>query len=431
MAKDDNPFQAFEHSSFNIKSEGRDGGPLNPDLYEAIKAYVGEKELPYLSLTANGVRFKNYVGALQVGKWIIEVLPKLDRHLDESSTQPILIQMLKQAGYIKTFTPTESQLKLKRNYLLDTYIQMFLEETRTLIHRGLVKKYRKVEENEFALSGKLLFNKHITKNIAHAERFYIRQTVYDRQHELNRVLLKTLKTILTLSVSSSLLQETNALIFHFPELDDIKVSDKYFSRLKWGRKTEAYKKAIEIARLILLNYHPDLSKGKNHVLALMFDMNALWEKWFSNRLKMHLLKLDSSVKVYTQSPKAFWFPSQGFKVYQKPDIIIELSNNQKIILDTKWKLVNDRPSEEDLRQMFTYNKLFGSNMAYLVYPGSNPEISGKFFHHDEHGTCGLKFISFLEGSKLSCKNIETMAKSFLPKRTSQIPQLSSTEKEVS
>ena len=158
-------FQAFEYSTFNTINEGREGRKLPEGLFQALKSFSGEKELPYYTLTANGVRFKNYVGALQVGKWTIEILPKLDRMLVESSTQPILIQMLRQAGFMKTSAPSESKLKLKRNYILEAYLRMFLDETRDLIHRGLIKKYRKTEENEYALKGRLKFNKHISKNL--------------------------------------------------------------------------------------------------------------------------------------------------------------------------------------------------------------------------------------------------------------------------
>ncbi len=98
----------------------------------------------------------------------------------------------------------------------------------------------------------------------------------------------------------------------------------------------------------------------------------------------------------------------GKKVSQKPDIVLELEGGNKILLDTKWKLIHDRPSEEDLRQMFTYNKLFDSDIAFLVYPGNKPSITGEFFNNKDHGTCGLKFVSFLEDGKLSSKGIEKL-----------------------
>lgn len=406
-------FQAFEYSAFNIINEGREGRKLPEDLWQALKSFSGEKELPYYSLTANGVRFKNYVGALQVGKWTIEILPKLDRTLDESSTQPVLIQMLRQAGFIKTSTPTESRLKLKRNFILEAYLQMFLDETRKLIHNGLIRKYRKTEGNEFALKGRLIFSKHLNKNQTHAERFYIRYTIYNRQHELNRVLLKTLKILTTLSVNRQLITDAKSLILHFPDLEDITVSDEFYSRIIWGRKTDAYKKAIEISRLLLLNYHPDLSHGKNHVLALMFDMNNLWEKWFAHRLKIAFERLVDSVDISFQSKKEFWKPSYGKEIYQKSDIIIDFKGGSKIIIDTKWKLINDRPSEEDLRQMFTYNKLFDSNNSFLIYPGIKPPIYGEFFNYKDHGTCGLKFVSFLEDGKLSSHGIDELVSELL------------------
>ncbi len=411
--KNDRVFQAFEYSAFNIRNEGREGKILPNDLFEALKSFSGEQDLPYYSLTANGVRFKNYVGALQVGKWTIEVLPKFDRVLDESASQPILIHMLKQAGFIKTHAPSESYLRIKRNYILETYLRMFINETKNLMYQGLIKKYHKKEENAYALKGGLLFSKHINKNLTHAERFYIRHTIYDKQHELNRVLLKTLKILSNLAISSQLITDVNSLLIFFPELPEIKVSDEFFSRIKWGRKTESYKKAIEIARLLLLNYHPDLSHGKNHVLALMFDMNDVWEKWFAKSLKVAAANYDNSINIRVQTKKAFWIPSKGHRVFQKPDIVVELGNGKSIILDTKWKLIYYRPSEEDLRQMYAYNMLFKSMSSYLVYPGSKETISGDYFNTDNNGSCGLTFVPFLKEGKLSNHGVKLFLRNYL------------------
>jgi len=157
----DKVFQAFEYASYNFLNKGKEGKLLPEDLYESLKLFSGEKDLPYYSLTANGVRFKNFVGAIQIGKWTVEILPKFDRVLNESSAQPILIQMMKQAGILKTNTPSESNLRIKKNYILETYIQLFLDETRSIIHQGLIKTYHKQEENATALKGALKFNIHI------------------------------------------------------------------------------------------------------------------------------------------------------------------------------------------------------------------------------------------------------------------------------
>ena len=40
-------FQAFEHASYNINNEGREGKKLPSKLFEALKRFAGDKELPY------------------------------------------------------------------------------------------------------------------------------------------------------------------------------------------------------------------------------------------------------------------------------------------------------------------------------------------------------------------------------------------------
>lgn len=402
-----NVFQAYEYASYNTFSEGREGKKLPEGLYEALKNYLGERELPYYDLTARGVRFKQFVGAIQIGKYCVEVLPKIDRINNTGEAQKILISMLRQAGLIEIKTPTESNLRIKHNYILEAYINMFLEECETLIHRGLIKTYRKEENNLTALRGNIIFSKQITRNLVLAERFYVSYTSYDRQHSLNRVLFKTLNLISQFDVGSEIQYKSAKLKFYFPEMADIKVSEEFFTKIKWGRKTDRYRKAIEIARLLLMNYHPDLSTGRNHILALMFDMNDLWEQWFTKKLKITASKINSKIKIMAQVKESFWSVINGRTIGQKPDILMILSGGSRIVIDTKWKLVNSRPSEDDIRQMFAYNRLFDSRQAYLVYPGLNPSITGNFFDDSINGSCGLEFISFVKGGKLDHSGVES------------------------
>jgi 5-methylcytosine-specific restriction enzyme subunit McrC len=401
-------FQVFEYASYNTYSGGKEGKKLPIELFEALKGFIGEKELPYYSLTANGVKFKQFVGAIQIGKYCIEVLPKIDRGNDSDLADKILISMLRQSGLIDIRTPTESSLRIKQNYILEAYINLFLNECESIIHRGLIKSYRKEEGNLNALKGKIIFNKQLSKNLVHDERFYISYTTYDRQNPLNRILFKTLNLIAQLANSGDVHYKTTKLLFSFSEMKDISVSEEVFSRIIWGRKTKEYRNAIEIARLLLLNYHPDLSTGKNDVLALMFDMNDLWEKWFTRKLRTAAFSIDKRIEIKAQIKSSFWSGLNGETIRQKPDILVKLPNGFRIVLDTKWKLVNCRPSEDDIRQMFAYNKLFNSKHSYLIYPGSNNSITGTFFDNTNNGSCGLEFIQFVKEGKLDSSGIELL-----------------------
>jgi 5-methylcytosine-specific restriction enzyme subunit McrC len=166
-------------------------------------------------------------------------------------------------------------------------------------------------------------------------------------------------------------------------LYDIKIRETMFDRIVLDRKTEPYRKALGIAKLILLNYHPDVNKGANNVLALMFDMNKLWEQFVYVSLRKHK---DNSERIEAQNTKDFWKPIAGKNSKMKPDIVLNKGTDECVVLDTKWKNLNGyNPSSEDLRQMFTYMKYYGAKKVALVYPGAeNKNQSGLFYDHETH-----------------------------------------------
>jgi len=115
----------------------------------------------------NGIQFNSYVGVIQVGKLIIEILPKADRNESPNVNlwQEVLLDMLKICNELKVDNTSESSLKIKNNSILDLYFEMYLNELESLIHKGLIKKYRKLRSNQTALKGKLLFSQNIQKNM--------------------------------------------------------------------------------------------------------------------------------------------------------------------------------------------------------------------------------------------------------------------------
>ena len=158
------------------------------------------------------------------------------------------------------------------------------------------------------MKGSMVFPKQIAYNATHAERFYVRYTTYDRNNLFNQILYKTLRLIRNINTSPSLQSDTESLFIDFPECKDIAATDALFDKIVFDRKTEPYKKAINMARLILLNYHPDIRKGGYDVLALMFNMNDLWEVYVFKLLKK---RLRNNFRCEDQVKTDFWKPEGG------------------------------------------------------------------------------------------------------------------------
>jgi 5-methylcytosine-specific restriction enzyme subunit McrC len=399
----------FEHQSIFLNQKFEDGVVFEQDKLDSFVKFFG-KGVPYFSLIRNGIRFNEYVGAIQLGNLLISILPKADKYQQETTDEKvkwntILVDMLRVVNGFEVKAPSSSHLKLKNNSVLDLYFEIFVSEVEALLHRGLAKKYSQTEGNLTALKGSIRFSQHISKNSIHKERFYTKHSTYDVEHMLHIILYRTLLLLKRINTSSALTGRINALTLNFPEMPDRKVTQADFDKIVLNRKIQDYHKAIEIARLILLHFHPDLSGGRNDVLAVMFDMNMLWEKFV-----LASLKKEKTLITRGQDSKSFWQPELGYRRAIRPDITIEKADGSKYVIDTKWKLVSYKPSMDDLRQMFAYHHYFKAKKVALMYPGHYPPTKGSFVRikdsdntpqkpEDKLLECGLLFSQVKESVK--------------------------------
>jgi 5-methylcytosine-specific restriction enzyme subunit McrC len=360
------PIQVFEHKTLSVGTKG-----FEKPHWEALGWYNEKHGGSFFTLTPNGVKFNQYVGVIQVGNITIEVLPKIGQATDEKEKakwQKVLIDMLRECRWMNVYAHEKASLRFKPNSILEAYLELFVLECEKILRQGLIKKYRFEESNCTALKGKLLFNKQIQKNLVHQENFYTRHQIYDRENVFNQILYKALLIVPKISSSPFLKDKVYNLILSFPELKDLPVSAELFSKLTYNRKNLHYKEAIEIAAMLLLNYRPDISSGSNHVLAILFDMNDLWEEYVYRQLFRGKPK-DWTIR--PQNIKQFWsLTNSNKKKTVRPDIVIENKVTKKsAIIDTKWKLPeNNIPADSDLKQMFVYNEYWNGLNAILLYP---------------------------------------------------------------
>jgi 5-methylcytosine-specific restriction enzyme subunit McrC len=176
-----------------------------------------------------------------------------------------------------------------------------------------------------------------------------------------------------------------------------------------NRKTAPYSQALELARLIILNYSPDISTGREKMISLLFDMNRLWEEFILIQIRKELAGTSYSVK--GQDSQTFIGSN-----YLKPDIVIQhdIDSKKVYIIDTKWKRPQNKSSSiSDLRQMYAYNRFWKAQKAMLLYPGESKNTSFNefktedFFRDNDQTTsiihmCKSGFVSILDDdNKLS------------------------------
>lgn len=351
----------------------------------------------YLDGISNGVRFKQYVGVIQVDGLTIEILPKADKDEGDPKWRKVLIEMLKRTGRLKASTVGSANVNRQNLNLLEIYFEIFLNEIITLQRNGLIKNYRKESKNLNALRGKLEFAGHIRHNLIHKERFYTTHQVYDKDHLLHQVLFIALDIVKQFTNGTRLSDLCNRVMFDFPDVKRIKVNEQLLSTIKLNRKSSGYGYSLELARLIILNYSPDISRGKTRMLSLLFDMNKLWEEYILSELLE--IQDEEGIIVEGQEERDFWGSN-----FLKPDIVI-VKENKHYIIDTKWKRPGKTPSIGDLRQMYAYARFWNAEHALLLYPGKTkrqfkPFLTDDYFRKDdgllklEH-KCKMGFVSIL------------------------------------
>lgn len=409
-----NVIQIYEYDSLRLNKDAK----FKKSHFESLVKFSGRTNSKFFTVGHNKITFGQYVGVIQVKGLTIEILPKADKDNSAESYDKwrnALLSMLHECKLIKLESLTNAFLKLKSSSLVDLYFDVFLTEVEKLLRQGLSKKYRRIENNIDALKGKLSLNRHIKNNYIHKERFFCEYQNYDRNHLINQIILRALKLLCKLTNNHELLSRSERLLKNLEDIEDAIINENTFKKVRLDRNTERYDYSLRLAKLIILNYSPDLKSGDEDVLAILFDMNKLFENFTYRKLKK-LEREHPELRIREQVRKKFW-GTRGIK----PDILVEdITNNRTLVIDTKWKVLKElKPSYEDLKQMFVYNHYYKTSLSILLYPKVQYDSEAKRPFHpyrtdSEDINCQLCFLDlFDDNQKLKVDLGEQIYKEFL------------------
>ena len=216
-----------------------------------------------------------------------------------------------------------------------------------------------LEENLNFLKGKLNINEQIKRNSIHKERFYVGYSEFLSDIKINRIIKTTLKFLYKKSNSSKNQQKIRELLFIFDEVSECEDYKNFFAKPVINRQVKHYEQTLLWCKIFLLGNSFTPHKGDDLALALLFDMNALFESYVGNFIKKSFpgTILQHSEKHLVEEPKSFKL---------RPDIFLK----GKFIADTKWKIIKSKDdiSQADLYQLYAYGKKHECSNLYLIYP---------------------------------------------------------------
>jgi 5-methylcytosine-specific restriction enzyme subunit McrC len=392
--------QVFEHERLPI------GDVFQRKHWQALSRYNEKGKSKFFELQRNGIKLKQFVGVIQAGNLTIEILPKIDNvEIDEkeekSSWHRVLLEMYRHSTSVNLSVGQRAWLAREKGDLLTLYIRLFLDDVEKLTREGLLKNYHRTCVDAGFLKGAIDFPRHIAKNTSRPDRISVKSSVYSKDNLYNQVLLAALDMVPVIAADSSLLLQHKRISDGFVGVKRIPITEQEFGKLRRSRKSARYMPALQMAEMLLTHCRPATRGGSIQVLAILFDMNVLWQDYIFNRL---LGAGGQGIQV-KRTFQHFWQkPDGGTPRKIKPDIVIQWDNHT-VVIDTKWKLPkNYSPADADLKQIFVYNLYWEAVHGVLLFPGrASQEKIGAFleFNHMPYPThCGILTCNILGDDNL-------------------------------
>lgn len=341
-------------------------------------------EAAWLRLTQRrgfrAVQVTSYVGVIRAPDgYQIEVLPKVAKAIGEGDdkARAMLLEMLRCLGGFRHIQTHNATLMAARLPLLEVFISEFLRAVEHVVKRGLRSDYQTQQDNLFALRGKLQMAEHLRKNLCRRDRFFVEFDEFSPDRPENRLLHTALRRTLEWTASQSNQQLARELCFVFADIPVSLSPATEFQHVRLDRGMAHYQSALAWARLILTNESPLTGAGSHHAPSLLFPMEAVFEAFVAKHLTRQLargftLRTQASNFSLVRHLDKNWFRL-------KPDLMVQALKLNRLVLDTKWKLINSHQangsdkyglSQHDFYQLYAYgqNYLEGRGHVVLIYP---------------------------------------------------------------
>jgi len=265
--------------------------------------------------------------------------------------------------------------------LLEVFITAFIDELELLLRKELRGGYQVQREETQFVKGKLLIEEQIRIFNPARVMFVCEFDVFNVDVSPNRLIKSVLVKFNQITGDS---RNAKRIRKHLENFEGISVSNNVRNDFAYckqhGLLLKNYDTLLSWCEVILDNKGFSGYHGNSVNLSILFPMEKLFESYIAHLLSKYAKELD--VKVQDRRFHLVQEIRDAKSVGQfqlRPDLVML---NNKIIVDTKWKILQDSKShfnisEKDMYQMFAYGKRYQSEIKgglapklFLIYPSN-------------------------------------------------------------
>ena len=338
------------------------------------------QDTPWLSVTPDPedgywtVTAKQWVGGFTLDGLRVIVRPKID---------PQNLFLLLEVGLPPDAWLPEAMEYAETDDLLSALISFFARTAETILARGHYHSYRHEEEDLLALRGRLDFQRQFRRGglLVPMACSYDDFTADVAE---NRYLKAAMKQAIRVGgVPPMDRRRLMRLLVALEDVADVLVHADDIERITFTRLNDHYQPAIRLARLILANLTLQDQHGDTTASAFMLDMNNLFERFVTERLRA---ELSGRLEVEGQMRSSL---DTGRRVSIRPDLEFKRDGVRVGVADIKYKLrdTDETPewtgTSEPAGRSYAGSQVWASNADYyqlLAYATALDHATGTLIY---------------------------------------------------
>ena len=269
------------------------------------------------------------------------------------------------------------------NPFIETLIRVFTDRLFDALKRFVPKNYEICEENTSAFKGKLKIAENIRYNLANRAKFFCEFDSFTEDTELNQLFLYVatrLQSVLQDAYNKKILK---FIINVYSDISFKCFTEHDLKRIRLNRSQQVFTQPFNLAKMFLEHSSVDMSKHQFDNIALIWDMNILFEEFVFEFLKrnredlgIYDVKYQKGRRLLKSKDNQHYYANTFVDMF-----IIKEKNQPGIVLDTKYKVKSGNLGgfyNADIFQVVTYCKLHDSNNAVLLYPATDYTTRGDY-----------------------------------------------------